>query len=129
MTLRDHQGILDGLRADVRVLAQSDTYRRRMTYVAQLFISSSSVFVLSVASIMLIASSVFFSFIACQQALILPGPDGQSAVSNDDSFWETLVGVANDSIVGVRIGVARLVGLMYRECYRWSIFLVWDLTV
>lgn len=50
---------------------------------------------------------------ACQQALILPGSSGQSAVVADGEFWKTLTGLADDPIVGIRIGVARLVGIVF----------------
>ncbi|KAF5381042.1 hypothetical protein D9615_003870 [Tricholomella constricta] len=58
----------------------------------------------------LAVSSLFrrrMTFIACQQALAThPG----AVVPLDDDFWTSLVALAADPIVGVRIGLARLVG-------------------
>ncbi|KAF8894561.1 armadillo-type protein [Infundibulicybe gibba] len=65
---------LDDLRADIQNLAQSTVYRKRMT------------------------------FVACEQALILPDHDGQTAVLPDDALWHALS--------------ARLVGLVCSEFAR-----------
>ncbi|KAG5646684.1 hypothetical protein DXG03_002674 [Asterophora parasitica] len=55
-------------------------------------------------------SSLFrrrMTFIACQQALAL---HPQHVVPLDDELWRPLVALAGDPIVGVRIGLGRLVG-------------------
>jgi len=52
-------------------------------------------------------------FVACQHALVVLGDDGKSACEPGDSFWQTIVPLAHDHVIGVRIGVARLVGDIY----------------
>lgn len=49
---------------------------------------------------------------ACQQALITPSHHGKSPIPLDDDFWITITRLADDPIVGVRIGIARLVGFI-----------------
>ncbi|KAG1875048.1 armadillo-type protein [Suillus tomentosus] len=46
------------------------------------------------------------TFVACQQALVSSA--GGLSILVDDARWHTLERLSNDSIVGVRIGVARL---------------------
>lgn len=82
MTFQEREMSLEGLRGDLNALARADTFRRRMT------------------------------FIACQQALVIPGTDNRAAISPDPDFWTTLITLSEDSVQGVRIGVARLVGLL-----------------
>ncbi|KIK59789.1 hypothetical protein GYMLUDRAFT_44246 [Collybiopsis luxurians FD-317 M1] len=77
------KNLLDGIRSDFMAMARSEMSRRRMTY------------------------------IACQQSLLLPGPEGgDPPMEIDDELCSTLVSLASDSIVGVRIGVARLIGFI-----------------
>ncbi|KAL0947025.1 hypothetical protein HGRIS_013168 [Hohenbuehelia grisea] len=78
------------LHDDVVSLSRASNYRKRMT------------------------------FIACKQALITPSKEGQAAVVADDEFWSSLAHLADDTIVGVRIGLARLVGYYYGEFCRGS---------
>ncbi|KAJ3850955.1 armadillo-type protein [Lentinula lateritia] len=74
---------LDGLRSDFLAMARSEISRRRMTY------------------------------IACQQALLLPKSEGgDPPMKIDDELCRTLSSLASDHIVGVRIGVARVIGLI-----------------
>jgi serine/threonine-protein phosphatase 4 regulatory subunit 1 len=60
----------------------------------------------------LYAKPVFFRFIACQQALVVPGVDGASPMDMDDRFWRYLDTLANDKIIDVRISLARFIGLL-----------------
>jgi len=53
------------------------------------------------------------SFIACQQALVVP--ESEAAVPIDDAFCERVAPLAVDDVLGVRIGVARLIGILYSE--------------
>ncbi|KAI0050916.1 ARM repeat-containing protein, partial [Auriscalpium vulgare] len=76
--LAAHPAIAEQLGADVRALARSGTFRRRMT------------------------------FVACYQALL--AAEGYHNVLPDNPYWQSLVPLATDAIVDVRIGVARLVG-------------------
>lgn len=55
---------------------------------------------------------MFLRFIACQQALVLPGEDEQPAIVIDDGFWKELDVLASDEIIGVRISLARFIGLL-----------------
>jgi hypothetical protein len=55
---------------------------------------------------------VFFRFIACQQALVFPGTNEQSVIAMDDGFWHDLDVLTNDEIIGVRISLARFIGLL-----------------
>uniref|UniRef100_D8PWW9 TOG domain-containing protein n=1 Tax=Schizophyllum commune (strain H4-8 / FGSC 9210) TaxID=578458 RepID=D8PWW9_SCHCM len=71
--------VLEDVRKDILTLARSSSYRQRMT------------------------------FIACQQTIILPTESGHPCMVADDHVWQTLLPLAQDSIVGVRIGVSRLV--------------------
>ncbi|KAJ7109269.1 armadillo-type protein [Mycena epipterygia] len=74
----DQEAVLAGLREDIRRLSQSDIYRQRMT------------------------------FVACLQALLIGTPDGKFSITSEDSLWSTVSYLADDSVVGVRIGIARL---------------------
>ncbi|KAJ3881007.1 armadillo-type protein, partial [Lentinula edodes] len=77
------RNFLDGLRSDFLALARSETSRRRMTY------------------------------IACQQVLLLPRSEGgDPPMKIDDELCRTLSSLASDHIVGVRIGVARVIGFI-----------------
>lgn len=98
MTFATRDSLLNHLRADIEALAQSTKYRQRMTY-ATVFPDESLEVVLTLPR-----------FVACQQELALPSQDGRPAIVPDHAFWTSLAGSANDAIVGVRIGVARLVG-------------------
>ncbi|KAL1668506.1 armadillo-type protein [Schizophyllum commune] len=71
--------VLEDVRKDILTLARSSSYRQRMT------------------------------FVACQQTIILPTESGHPCMVADDHVWQTLLPLAQDSIVGVRIGVSRLV--------------------
>ncbi|TRM61890.1 hypothetical protein BD626DRAFT_433986 [Schizophyllum amplum] len=71
--------VLEDVRKDILTLAESTSYRQRMT------------------------------FVACQQTIILPGANGHPCMVADDHVWSTLLPLAQDPIVGVRIGVSRLV--------------------
>jgi serine/threonine-protein phosphatase 4 regulatory subunit 1 len=82
MTLQG-KNLLNIIRSDILSLARSEMSRRRMTY------------------------------IACQQALLLPGPEGgEPPIQINDELCSTFVSLASDHIVGVRIRVARLIGLI-----------------
>ncbi|KAJ4480654.1 hypothetical protein C8J55DRAFT_69602 [Lentinula edodes] len=82
MTLKD-RNFLDGLRSDFLAMARSEISRRRMTY------------------------------IACQQVLLLPRSEGgDPPMKIDDELCRTLSSLASDHIVGVRIGVARVIGFI-----------------
>ncbi|KAJ3756748.1 armadillo-type protein [Lentinula raphanica] len=81
MTFKD-KNFLEGLRIGFLSLARSETSRRRMTFV----------------------------YIACHQALLLPRPEGTGpSMELDDELCRTLSSLAFDPIVGVRIGVARII--------------------
>ncbi|KAG1756528.1 armadillo-type protein [Suillus paluster] len=53
------------------------------------------------------------TFVACQQALA--SSVGGLSILVDDARWRTLERLSNDSIVGVRIGVARLAGSIFEN--------------
>jgi serine/threonine-protein phosphatase 4 regulatory subunit 1 len=53
-----------------------------------------------------------FRFIACQQALVVPGVDGNPATAIDDSFWKDLNLLVLDEIIGVRISLARFIRIL-----------------
>ncbi len=55
------------------------------------------------------------SFIACQQILTIPPPSQTAAVEADEDFWLSLAPLTSDKIVGVRISIARLIGVYLRE--------------
>ncbi|KAJ4488082.1 armadillo-type protein [Lentinula aciculospora] len=77
------RNLLDSLRSDFLSMARSEMSRRRMTY------------------------------IACQQALLLPRPEGgDPPIGIDDELCRILSSLASDHIVGVRIGVARMIGFI-----------------
>jgi len=82
------------INGDILSLAKSPSFRRRMTYVYPLldpfFFSS------------------FRRFVACQQSLASTG--GGLSILADDAKWQAVEQLSNDSIVGVRIGIARLAG-------------------
>jgi serine/threonine-protein phosphatase 4 regulatory subunit 1 len=64
-------------------------------------------------------SSIFrrrMTFVACQQALASSA--GGLSILVDDARWHTLERLSNDSIVGVRIGVARLCGSILENALR-----------
>ncbi|KAG0705908.1 armadillo-type protein [Suillus ampliporus] len=56
------------------------------------------------------------TFVACQQALASSA--GGLSILADDARWHTLERLSNDSIVGVRIGVARLAGSILENALR-----------
>ncbi|KIJ68977.1 hypothetical protein HYDPIDRAFT_105528 [Hydnomerulius pinastri MD-312] len=58
------------------------------------------------------------TYVACQQALA-SSSEGNSYVA-DDANWEALDQLADDSIIGVRIGVARLAGSLFDKFARSS---------
>ncbi|KAJ7740714.1 armadillo-type protein [Mycena maculata] len=74
----DQEAVMADLRADIRTLSQSEIHRQRMT------------------------------FVACFQALLVGGPDGKSFIPSEDDLWSAVSYLADDSVVGVRIGIARL---------------------
>ncbi|KAJ4000105.1 armadillo-type protein [Lentinula boryana] len=81
-----HPNSLDALRSGFLSMAHSEMSRRRMTY------------------------------IACQQALLLPRPEGTDPLMEiDDELCRTLSSLAFDRIVGVRIGVARVIRFICDE--------------
>ena len=49
---------------------------------------------------------------ACLHALVVPSDKGLPVVPLDDEFWKSVSNLADDTIVGVRIGVARLLGFV-----------------
>jgi len=51
---------------------------------------------------------VILRFVACQLALVTFDHDGQYDL--DDDFWNAVSKLADDAIIGVRIGIARLLG-------------------
>ncbi|KAJ7632513.1 armadillo-type protein [Roridomyces roridus] len=75
----DEQAIQAELRADIRALSASEAYRHRMT------------------------------FVACFQALVVGSDSNQSLVTSDDELWSAVSSLADDTVIGVRIGIARLV--------------------
>ncbi|KAJ3742232.1 armadillo-type protein [Lentinula detonsa] len=80
------RNFLDALRSGFLSMARSEMSRRRMTY------------------------------IACQQALLLPRPEGTDPLMEiDDELCRTLSSLAFDRIVGVRIGVARVIRFICDE--------------
>jgi len=42
----------------------------------------------------------------------VPGADGNSAMAIDDSFWKDLNTLVLDEIIGVRISLARFIGIL-----------------
>ncbi|KAJ7905384.1 armadillo-type protein [Mycena olivaceomarginata] len=74
----DQPAQLAALRESIRTLSQSGLYRQRMT------------------------------FVACLQALIVDGPDNQPFITSQDDIWSAVSLLADDTVVGVRIGIARL---------------------
>lgn len=83
--------VIDDFRGDLQKLATSPIYRKRMT------------------------------FIACQQTLALStGEDNQPLIGSDNDFFRSVTDLADDDIEGVRIGVARFVGLVYGNLLRRS---------
>ncbi|KAJ7156081.1 armadillo-type protein [Mycena crocata] len=74
----DQQDVLADLREDIRKFSQSDIYRQRMT------------------------------FVACLQALLTDAPDEKYFMTSEDALWSAVSYLADDSVVGVRIGIARL---------------------
>ncbi|KAJ7710018.1 armadillo-type protein [Mycena rosella] len=74
----DQEAVLANLRKDLRTLSQSAAFRQRMT------------------------------FVACLQALLIGAADGRSLITSEDGLWTAVFPLADDSVVGVRIGVARL---------------------
>ncbi|KAJ7940742.1 armadillo-type protein [Mycena leptocephala] len=75
----DQEAVIADLRENIRALSQSETYRQRMT------------------------------FVACLQALLADAPDIQSFLISEDALWSAVSYLADDAVVGVRIGIARLV--------------------
>ncbi|KAJ7273605.1 armadillo-type protein, partial [Mycena haematopus] len=72
------QADLSELRQNIQTLSQSELYRQRMT------------------------------FVACLQALIANGPNNQPFITSEDDLWSAVSYLADDVVVGVRIGIARL---------------------
>lgn len=66
---------------------------------------------------------VLVSFVACQQALALPDQHGQRAVPADDVLLTSISSLADDPIIGVRIGVARLLATTYQSGLMSEIFI------
>lgn len=70
--------------------------------------------------ILLLANSPIFrrrmTFVACQQALASSA--GGLSILVDDARWHAVERLSNDSIVGVRIGVARLAGYILENALR-----------
>jgi len=55
-----------------------------------------------------------FRFVACQQSLALSGSkDDEPLVALNCDFFRSVTDLADDDIEGVRIGLARFVGLVY----------------
>ncbi|KAF8163204.1 armadillo-type protein [Crassisporium funariophilum] len=85
------KAVVQDIRSELRKLATSPIYRRRMT------------------------------FIACQQSIALPvGKDGEPSVILDDDLLLSVSDLAKDEIEGVRIGVARFAGAVYGNLLRHS---------
>ncbi|KAJ6455686.1 armadillo-type protein [Mycena sanguinolenta] len=74
----EQQAELAQLRENVQTLSQSGLYRQRMT------------------------------FVACVQCLVVDGPDNQPFITAEDDLWSAISHLADDTVVGVRIGIARL---------------------
>lgn len=74
--------VLCELRTNLQGLATSTVYRKRMT------------------------------FVACMQALVTRRDQDLAANSFDDDLWKSVSVLADDTVVGVRIGVARLLGFI-----------------
>ncbi|KAK0459620.1 armadillo-type protein [Desarmillaria tabescens] len=81
--LQRHPKVLGDLHLDLQGLSSSSVFRQRMTY------------------------------IACQQVLLLPDGDMEAVKVPDEELWTTLRELSKDSIVGVRIGVSRLIAGLY----------------
>lgn len=102
MTFKD-RNFLDGLRSDFLALARSEISRRRMTSVSS---------IISLVCRKLIYGSIY-RYIACQQVLLLPRSEGgDPPMKIDDELCRVLSSLASDHIVGVRIGVARVIGFI-----------------
>ncbi|KAF8212351.1 armadillo-type protein [Mycena galopus ATCC 62051] len=69
---------LAALRENIQSLSQSELYRQRMT------------------------------FVACLQALVVGAPNSQPFITSEDALWSAVSHLADDTVVGVRIGIARL---------------------
>ncbi|KAF5365609.1 hypothetical protein D9758_003243 [Tetrapyrgos nigripes] len=82
-TLRAKSPLLENLSESLLTMAQSTSSRKRMT------------------------------FIACQQALVTADDVQDLVVQVDDAFCESIAPLSGDEVLGVRIGVARLVGNLY----------------
>ena len=54
-----------------------------------------------------------YSYIACYCALA-EGEQGKAEIARDD-FWKRLVPLSQDNVIDVRIGVARLLGVLCGE--------------
>jgi len=74
----DQQAELAELRKNIRTLSQSELYRQRMT------------------------------FVACLEALIVDAPDNKPFITSEQELWSAVTHLADDVVVGVRIGIARL---------------------
>jgi len=74
----DQQAELAELRENIQMLSQSELYRQRMT------------------------------FVACLQALIVDAPDNKPFITSEADLWSAATHLADDAVVGVRIGIARL---------------------
>lgn len=86
--LQRYPKVLGNLHLDLQGLSCSGVFRQRMTY------------------------------IACQQVLLLPDGDTEAIKVPDEELWTTLRALSNDPIVGVRIGVSRLIASLY--AYFWT---------
>ncbi|KAK0483519.1 armadillo-type protein [Armillaria novae-zelandiae] len=82
--LQRYPKVLGDLHLDLQGLSSSGAFRQRMTY------------------------------IACQQMLLLPDGDTEAVQVPDEEIWTTLRQLSRDPIVGVRIGVSRLIAAYCR---------------
>ncbi|KAF7966081.1 hypothetical protein HWV62_40190 [Athelia sp. TMB] len=84
----NHSSTLRDLELEISTLAHSPSFRGRMTYIAS------------------------------QQGLVFPGTSTKPARKIDAIFWRELKTLASDPIIGVRITLARFVGLLRRHFLR-----------
>jgi serine/threonine-protein phosphatase 4 regulatory subunit 1 len=108
------QEVIDDLGGNLRQLATSTKYRKRMTYV-----------LLNCWSIQIMIYPD--SFIASQQALALAvDGNGRPVISHiDDDFLSVVANLADDTIEGVRIAVARFAAAIHsKSCSFWLSIMV-----
>ena len=107
------QEVIDDLGGNLRQLATSTKYRRRMTYV-----------LLNCWPIQIMIYPD--SFIASQQALALAvDGNGRPVISHvDDDFLSVVANLADDTIEGVRIGVARFAAAIHGTSVFWLSILI-----